>query len=266
MIVLSATVAGTGLAEFLDVRVEEGAGGGYGDCAAFTGRTVFAGSLAELGAGPPDPAAMRAFRAGTGDGSVTYRFTFALRSDDAAQGLTTSADLVWYLMDAPPPQPPTPPPAAPGPGPGPGRTADPASDQASSAPTSGPPSVGATTKEAFPDTGAPLTDPAARASRAATPDSEAEIRASTEVPMNGGGAAAQPTSPPPWPVSREGIAGVIAEVAPLMGFPFLLALLVAAYLAVQDRLDSGDPKLALAPLHADPNLPFIDDDAPRRTS
>jgi hypothetical protein len=36
----------------------------------------------------------------------------------------------------------------------------------------------------------------------------------------------------------------------------LLYLAVLAFLAVQDRIDRNDPKLALAPRFAEPDLPF----------
>ena len=39
-------------------------------------------------------------------------------------------------------------------------------------------------------------------------------------------------------------------------FPFSLLLLVAGFLGIQNRLDRGDPKLALAPTFADPALEF----------
>ena len=41
------------------------------------------------------------------------------------------------------------------------------------------------------------------------------------------------------------------------GFPLLLVLLVLGYVAFQNRLDSRDPKLALAPIHADRDLEFV---------
>ncbi len=34
-------------------------------------------------------------------------------------------------------------------------------------------------------------------------------------------------------------------------------LLVLAFLVVQDRIDRRDPKLALAPVYPDPDLPFL---------
>ena len=39
-------------------------------------------------------------------------------------------------------------------------------------------------------------------------------------------------------------------------FPGSLIFLVLGFLAVQSRIDRSDPKLALAPVHADPDLEF----------
>ena len=39
-------------------------------------------------------------------------------------------------------------------------------------------------------------------------------------------------------------------------FPLSLLLLVLAFLAIQNRIDRSDPKLALAPTFADPDLEF----------
>jgi hypothetical protein len=47
-------------------------------------------------------------------------------------------------------------------------------------------------------------------------------------------------------------------VATRSPFPLLLVLLSVAYLAVQNRIDRRDPKLARAAVHEDPDLPFLD--------
>jgi 4-amino-4-deoxy-L-arabinose transferase-like glycosyltransferase len=49
---------------------------------------------------------------------------------------------------------------------------------------------------------------------------------------------------------------VIGLAATKGSFPLLLLLLLLAFLWVQDRIDRRDPKLALAPVHADPDLHF----------
>ena len=45
-------------------------------------------------------------------------------------------------------------------------------------------------------------------------------------------------------------------------FPASLIFLVLGFLIVQSRIDRSDPKLALAPVHADPDLEFLPPPAP----
>src|SRR5439155_21474237 len=79
------------------------------------------------------------------------------------------------------------------------------------------------------------------------------------APAGSGGA---PTLVPPAPkggrttpasnpgvFERIGRAGI--EAAKDLGFPLLLAAMVAAFLLIQNRLDRRDPKLALAPIVPD---------------
>jgi hypothetical protein len=51
-------------------------------------------------------------------------------------------------------------------------------------------------------------------------------------------------------------AEAIAEHPDKTVFPLSLILIVAGFLVVQGRLDRNDPKLALAPVFADPDLEF----------
>ena len=54
-----------------------------------------------------------------------------------------------------------------------------------------------------------------------------------------------------------GHAAALAAVAgKRTGFPILMLLLAMLFLVVQDRIDRREPKLALAPVHAEPDLPF----------
>jgi len=39
-------------------------------------------------------------------------------------------------------------------------------------------------------------------------------------------------------------------------FPLALLVIAGLFLLIQDRIDRRDPKLARAPLRADPDLPF----------
>ena len=52
------------------------------------------------------------------------------------------------------------------------------------------------------------------------------------------------------------IAQVAAEVGKRSAFPTGLLLLVVIFLSLQNRIDRRDPKLALAPVHPTPDLPF----------
>jgi hypothetical protein len=49
----------------------------------------------------------------------------------------------------------------------------------------------------------------------------------------------------------ERLAGPIATVVRTIGFPLALALLAGFFIAVQNRIDRRDPKLALAPVTPD---------------
>jgi hypothetical protein len=50
---------------------------------------------------------------------------------------------------------------------------------------------------------------------------------------------------------------VAEEVAERSAFPAGLTLMMVGFFAVQDRIDRRDPKLALAPVHSEPDLPFV---------
>lgn len=82
------------LARFLDVRVEDGRGGGFDDCGAFVAETeVFAGTLEEL-------AASGWLALGdvvnTGDG-VSFRISFDVQDRQEALGRSASTSFVWEV-------------------------------------------------------------------------------------------------------------------------------------------------------------------------
>jgi hypothetical protein len=54
----------------------------------------------------------------------------------------------------------------------------------------------------------------------------------------------------------DSVAYAAAVTAPKSAFPMSLVLMVGAFLAIQNRIDRNDPKLALAPVHADRHLDF----------
>jgi len=88
---------GTGLDAYLDLTVEEGSGGVFGNCTGFSATsTIFTGTLTSFaathtnfgnGAGVWDPAANPESR--------TYRFVVTLQDNNAAQGLNATATFTW---------------------------------------------------------------------------------------------------------------------------------------------------------------------------
>lgn len=82
------------LAQFLDVTVDEGAGGSFETCEGFTViRPVYAGTLAEL-AGSEWLQLGRMVN--TGD-SRTFRVRLSLQDTQDALGQSTSADFIWEV-------------------------------------------------------------------------------------------------------------------------------------------------------------------------
>ena len=89
--------AGTGLDAYLDVTIEEGSGGVFGNCTGFiASSTIYTGTLANFsathtnftnGAGAWNPAA--------NPESKTYRFTVSLQDNNLAQGLNATATFTW---------------------------------------------------------------------------------------------------------------------------------------------------------------------------
>ena len=80
------------LAGGLNVTVEEGDGGAFGDCGGFRPtRSVFTGTLAALaGRGP-----IQAFKSTSPTDTHVFRFTFTLNDASAAQGSTASTEFSW---------------------------------------------------------------------------------------------------------------------------------------------------------------------------
>ena len=98
---LYGTVADTGLDPYLDLAIEVGSGGAFGDCSDFTpAATVFSGTLASFAAAHTN--STDGIRQGPFTGSPqsrSYRFTVTLQDDHAAQGKTASAAFTWETQD-----------------------------------------------------------------------------------------------------------------------------------------------------------------------
>ncbi|HEX2087848.1 MAG TPA: hypothetical protein VHF89_19335, partial [Solirubrobacteraceae bacterium] len=54
----------------------------------------------------------------------------------------------------------------------------------------------------------------------------------------------------------DAIADAAVDVGQRAAFPLLLLIVIALFLAAQHRIDQRDPKLALAPVHRENDLPF----------
>ncbi|MBV8985089.1 MAG: hypothetical protein JOZ68_19450 [Acidimicrobiia bacterium] len=88
---LSAQADGA-LSRGLTVTVQEGRGGGFGDCGGFQlERSLFAGALAELARRPPLPA----FQAQSPTETHTFRFTFSLDDVNVDQGAAAAVAFSW---------------------------------------------------------------------------------------------------------------------------------------------------------------------------
>ena len=93
---------GSGLDAFLDLTIEEGSGGIFGNCSGFSpiGGPIFTGTLTSFaathtnfsnGAGGWDPAANPESR--------TYRFVVTLQDANGAQGLDATATFTWEAQN-----------------------------------------------------------------------------------------------------------------------------------------------------------------------
>lgn len=252
---LTGDIGGSGLAEQLRLRIERGSGGGYDSCSGFRGTAIYDGSVDSLrGNG-----ARVAHDLKPGD-EPTYRFTVSAPHDLAADALTATAAFTWEATE--------------GPGSGP-------SDAGSDDPAPGAPSAPAPAAPApsAPASPAPASPPGDGSAPSTTPPDDAARDGMPGRGENGRGAA--PASPdrdprssgPPAPRTdddrgggftealREALrklASIATDGAKRGAFPLVLLLLMAAFVVVQHRIDSRDPKLALAPVHADVDLPFAE--------
>jgi hypothetical protein len=219
---LHAEVTGDG-AGFLGMAIDVGHGGGYGNCAGFTADSpAYDGTLAGFADAHPDVESALTLRRVADIDELTVRFRFSVSTDNAAQGTTADAGFVWTAVED-----------------GPSTVEEPASPL-----PSGPPTI-----PTVPTPAAPSRTPTAPTPVTTRPDHG-----------NGGGPAAGPDKPPAepkdfWHSAGDAIAEAAAVVLAKVVVPVARAgtvgvgmyLLVFVFLAVQNRIDRRDPKLALAP-------------------
>jgi hypothetical protein len=263
---LVASAAGSGLAKFLQLRVEEGSGGGFGDCSGFAGAPLFDGSLAEFVGLHHDYDSGLAALAPAPTGSTTFRLRMALDDVAAPQAGTATASFAWEARpDAPIAVAARPAPAQPG---GPDADASPSPQRpapdAEARPAPGTPDGGRAAPSTAPSPAA--AEPSGRAQprrHSSRPPGQTQ-RPAPSVTAGDAPRAARRSPPAPGRVSRlvKAISKLVAPVVQRTAFPLILLIVAGLFLLVQDRIDRRDPKLARAPLHARPDLPFLPPPSP----
>jgi hypothetical protein len=93
-------LAGTGLGTYLKLKIEEGAGGGFGSCTGFVAdSTDYTGTVAAFAAASTSAATgVGAFAPSGAGASQVYRVTATLADDDAARGLTAQLAFTWTAV------------------------------------------------------------------------------------------------------------------------------------------------------------------------
>jgi hypothetical protein len=93
---LFGSVSGNGLADYLDLVIEVGTGGTFGDCGGFSASdTVFMGTLSDFGRNHASFADGLRWSPTEAGAALTYRFAATLHNDNGAQGKHASASVVW---------------------------------------------------------------------------------------------------------------------------------------------------------------------------
>jgi hypothetical protein len=89
------------LGQYLDVTIDVGTGGGIGDCTGFTGGTnLYTGTLSNFASTRTDfTNGLQGWNGATNPSSRTYRIRVTLQDDNAAQGLSASADFTWEAQN-----------------------------------------------------------------------------------------------------------------------------------------------------------------------
>ncbi|HEV3001772.1 MAG TPA: hypothetical protein VGW75_13605 [Solirubrobacteraceae bacterium] len=253
---LDGRIDGAALAARIALVVERGTGGDFDGCAGFRGVAVFRGTLAELA-----DAGASAWRAEDGD-AATYRFTATAAPDLPERDDRAAATFTWHAS------------VLPGAGDGPGGDEP---GGGGDGPGGGPPAVagGPGGQPGAPGAPAPAVDgPAAggdggggRRDPGAGRDRDGRRGAGDRARAGdrpGGTAAADgPGGPGGARDARGGLARAVealaraaVDVGERAAFPVVLLLLIGLFLSAQHRIDQRDPKLALAPVHREVDVPF----------
>ncbi len=89
------------LAQYLDVTVEVGSGGTFGNCTGFSGgTTLYTGTLSDFAASRTNfTNGLAGWNGATNPSNRTYRITVTMQDDNAAQGLSADADFTWEAQN-----------------------------------------------------------------------------------------------------------------------------------------------------------------------
>ena len=93
--------SGGSLDAYLDLTIEEGSGGSFGDCTGFSSSsTVFNNTLANFAATHTDFGnGVTGWLPAVNPESLTYRFTLTLQENNLAQGLSTTGTFTWEAQN-----------------------------------------------------------------------------------------------------------------------------------------------------------------------
>ena len=263
---LSASGLNGSLISALQLRVDVGTGGRFGDCTGFVGETMYSGPMVDLaGGGPSTPGVTTGWSLVRGAETRTFRITVRVVGDNRLQGATGRADLQWIRVTASTSPVPTPTissaPTRSSPSPRPSATPRPSS---STAPTSAVPSVAAPAPIASTGSSAVDTRPhptPVRSKPASGEDAPARSPSSSVTPPAAARAGGGDDARSGWSGAAKIGWDLLAEAAGHPWFPLGSLLAMWLFLILVDRRDKHDPKLALAPMTRDPYYPFPDDAA-----
>lgn len=240
------------LAEHLQLSVEVGTGGRFGDCSGFAGSSIFSGSLTDLAA------------AGQGYGVATgwspaeaaasaFRITVWLDSGMSQQGLQAEGAFVWRLVAALPAPPPSPEPTdslpEPSTEPLPEPSPEPTGELSPSVAPSAGPSAGLS--PSLTSSSPPAPTPTAIAGGRPTPPTGA-LPVEAEPDISIGKSLARLAEL----VDRAQRAAVAVVVEPQ--YPITAILVALGFLLLQDQIDRRDPKLAAVARQRDNEADFPD--------
>jgi hypothetical protein len=88
------------LGQYLDVTIDVGTGGSFGNCSGFTGSNIYTGTLSDFAATRTNYTnGLQGWNGATNPSNRVYRIRVTLQDDNAAQGLSATADFTWEAQN-----------------------------------------------------------------------------------------------------------------------------------------------------------------------